>query len=369
MNYLYRIMVIVLLFASSVKAENIFIDPQDGYLDASRWLFEHSGFLPVPIVITEPAVGFGLGVALVFMDKSHDKPREGHFAPPTVKGLGGFGTENGSRGAFGFYIKNWDEDRWRYMGAVAGVGMNLDFYGAAGFPGKNQKFAYDLDGFFIVQDIRRRLGESNFFAGLRYIYSDLKTELENAGPLLSGLENENKNGGLSVLLIYDSRDNTMSPLSGAQVTLNYNSYSESLGGDLNYQIGSLDAQYFWKWSELWGGAFRLLGKWSTGGVPFYAKPFIDVRGIAKQRYQGDYALSSELEFRYHLHPRWQVSVFGGGGKAVTDTSYLDGSETAGTYGAGFRYLIARLVGFQMGLDIAQGPEETVFYIQAGSAWF
>jgi hypothetical protein len=36
--------------------------------------------------------------------------------------------------------------------------------------------------------------------------------------------------------------------------------------------------------------------------------------------------------------------------------------------AGFRYLIARRLGIYMGIDIARGPEETAFYIQAGSAW-
>ncbi|WP_456404051.1 hypothetical protein [Thiolapillus sp.] len=42
------------------------IDPQDGYLDASNWLATRTGFLPVPIIITEPAVGYGGGLALAF---------------------------------------------------------------------------------------------------------------------------------------------------------------------------------------------------------------------------------------------------------------------------------------------------------------
>jgi hypothetical protein len=36
---------------------------EDGQLDISNWLIERKGFLPVPIVITEPAVGLGGGVA------------------------------------------------------------------------------------------------------------------------------------------------------------------------------------------------------------------------------------------------------------------------------------------------------------------
>ena len=32
------------------------IDPKDGKFDASDWLLKHSGFLPMPILITEPVI-------------------------------------------------------------------------------------------------------------------------------------------------------------------------------------------------------------------------------------------------------------------------------------------------------------------------
>jgi len=42
------------------------IDPKDGKFDAGDWLLHHRGFLPVPIIVTEPAVGYGGGAALLF---------------------------------------------------------------------------------------------------------------------------------------------------------------------------------------------------------------------------------------------------------------------------------------------------------------
>lgn len=33
-----------------------------------------------------------------------------------------------------------------------------------------------------------------------------------------------------------------------------------------------------------------------------------------------------------------------------------------------RYLIARKLGLYAGLDVARGPEDTVVYLQIGSAW-
>ena len=44
-------------------------DPDDGGIDMSRWLLEHKGFLPVPIIISDPAVGYGGGLALVFFHR------------------------------------------------------------------------------------------------------------------------------------------------------------------------------------------------------------------------------------------------------------------------------------------------------------
>ena len=47
-----------------------FRDPDDGWFDASGWLLENIvGFMPVPIIITEPAVDNGLGLAGVFFHK------------------------------------------------------------------------------------------------------------------------------------------------------------------------------------------------------------------------------------------------------------------------------------------------------------
>ncbi len=60
-----------------------FIDKEDGWLDASEWLIENAyGFLPVPIIITEPAVDNGLGLAGIFFHKpkpDDPKPEEGEF--------------------------------------------------------------------------------------------------------------------------------------------------------------------------------------------------------------------------------------------------------------------------------------------------
>jgi len=93
-----------------------------------------------------------------------------------------------------------------------------------------------------------------------------------------------------------------------------------------------------------------------------------LRGIPSARYQGKSVAMSEAELTYQFNARWGVNLFAGLGKASNEFSDLTTSSSRISKGFGFRYLIARRYGFNMGLDIAKGPEETVLYIQAGSAW-
>ncbi len=55
---------------SSTSIWDSFIDPMDGKFDVSNWLLEKKGFLPVPIITSDPAIGYGGGAALLFFHES-----------------------------------------------------------------------------------------------------------------------------------------------------------------------------------------------------------------------------------------------------------------------------------------------------------
>jgi len=115
-----------------------FRDPEDGAFDLSDWLINKRGFLPVPIIITEPAVGYGGGVGLLFFHRKeedlHVEDRGGEggtkFNPPSITGIAGFGTENGTWGGALFHRGHYKEDTWRYQGALGYANANLRFYGS-----------------------------------------------------------------------------------------------------------------------------------------------------------------------------------------------------------------------------------------------
>jgi len=76
----------------------------------------------------------------------------------------------------------------------------------------------------------------------------------------------------------------------------------------------------------------------------------------------------ETELIYRMDSRLVAITFAGVGRATPSKSDFSSATNRDTRGVGFRYHIVHRYGFEMGADLAWGPEDTVFYITAGSAW-
>ena len=85
--------------------KDTFLDPSDGQLDLSHWLLEKEGLLPVPVIITEPAIGYGGGMAAIYF---HDKIGAKKGAPPSVSAIVGAATENGTWFVGGGHMGIWE---------------------------------------------------------------------------------------------------------------------------------------------------------------------------------------------------------------------------------------------------------------------
>ena len=126
-KYFVFTLLIITNSVSSASMMDGFTDPQDGMFDVSHWLAEKKGFIPVPIIITEPAIGYGLGAALVFLHdplagrvpdeetyNPQSKNTEGKLTPPSISALFGMYTENDTWMAGGVHMGVWKNDNIRY---------------------------------------------------------------------------------------------------------------------------------------------------------------------------------------------------------------------------------------------------------------
>jgi hypothetical protein len=86
------------------------------------------------------------------------------------------------------------------------------------------------------------------------------------------------------------------------------------------------------------------------------------------RYQDDVSALVEAELRWNVRGRWHLVGFGGTGRTGNAFDELSDSDSINAYGGGFRYLLARRLGLQAGIDVGFGPDDTAWYIQVGNAW-
>jgi hypothetical protein len=351
----------------------VFRDPEDGRLDMSEWLLTKKGFLPIPIIITEPAVGYGGGLVLAFFSQPLGAGAgDSHtYSPPLIAAAAAFYTSDGSAGGGAFLFYPFRHDQFRYLGALGGASLNLDFYGFdPEGPLADNPVGYTLDPKFLVQRLQGRIKRTPVFAGLHYLYMHTKTAFDVALPeevperdLKLGL------GGLGTSLEYDTRDNLLDARRGMDITASGTWYQKAFGSDLAFERYQVQGLFYWQPESRWGYGLRVDSRFSSDDAPFFMKPFLSMRGLASGQYSNDVTLLTEGELRYAVDPRWTILGFGGGGRVGETLGDLGSAATVGAGGVGFRYLIARKLGLGSGVDFALGPGgEFAFYIQAGSAW-
>ena len=354
------------------------IDEADGMLDMSEYLSDNRyGFLPVPVVITEPAVGYGGGLFGLFL---HDTPDSeagknhpgGKTIPPAVTAFGGGATQNGTWFVGGGHRHSWNHDHIRYLVMLGYADINLDIYSGdvAGFS-QNRSISTRTKGYGGLQKLLFRVGDSPVFVGASQVYA--KTDISTDSPLVNRvwqrvLGQQSTSSALGVVAEYDTTNNFFYPKKGLSLQGEYRFYRSMLGGDYQYNQFSLNGKYFIPLSRTltlaFAGDYQSLTHHDRHLTPM-ARPYIALRGIASYRYQGDYVNTVQTQLAWEFQPRWILQGFVGIGSAADEAHGLwEQTETA--WGTGFRYLIARQYGLHTGIDVAFSEHQQAVYFNVGS---
>lgn len=364
---LFLLLFTTVLFAQrSESNSSSFFDTKDGMLDASEYLSQAYGFMPVPTIITEPAVGYGLGFGLIYL---HDgfigkKSAAGRRIPTSISGIVGLGTQNGTKFGGAFHIGYWLDDTIRTISFVGYANVNVDV-----FARNNRALSTNIKGPLAYQAVKFRVMDSGFFLGGGFLYAQVNSTLNNR------IKREDTIAALQCIAEYDTRNNTLSPSKGYFLSAKANIFSKAVGSDNDYQrYMSRGLFYFPVTKKLNLNLSVSLENLRGDEAPFYAYPFIVLRGMPAMKVQGENVLSNEMEVSWNFANRYDAIVFGGVGKAFgTDqfqTNDVSFAKAANHYtkGIGFRYLIARKFGLKMGVDVASSEYDQALYIQFGSAW-
>lgn len=377
-----------------------FKDPVDGRFDLGEHLAENAyGFMPIPIIITEPAVGYGGGVVGLFLHETEEEKSArkqlalssydggAQLMPSAITVVGAAGTQNGTWFAFAGHQHSWFKDAIRYT-VGGGVGKaNLDIYGATPafelfgkpIPSQPYKFGTESKGAGILQQLKFRVARTPLMLGIKQIAAITSVELEFDLsrfdiPNLTIPLDDIVTSGLGLIGEYDTRDNIFYPTKGYMVGVEYMIYDEKLGSTYSYQHLTIDGEVYIPIAERWTLAF-------AGDYQYYnssevvlsptVKPYVGLRGVASYRYQGDDIITLQSQVTYDIDNRWSVSAFYGAGMARVENDLTNEitDNNIDAYGAGFRYQIARRYGLRLGMDLAFSSDgENAIYFNVGSGF-
>ena len=353
-------------------------DSLDGAFDLSDYIIDANGFIPVPIIITEPALGgFGFGFVPVFLKRqapfidSVNGTVKITPVPPNITGGIGLYTLNKTWVLAGFRSGTFRKSRIKYLIGGGYGNINMSYYRTVQQLGEKE-FAFNIKTPMLMLQAIKRIGISNWYAGLKYLF--LKTDVEYTGNRLlppgwiKPIEYSSIVSQLGAVTEFDNRDNIFTPNSGLKLHADIICSDNILGSDYDYWRSNYYMYAYKALSKKLVGGWRIDGQQAFEDPPFFMKPYVDMRGIPSNRYSGNADILTEVEFRWDFYKRWSIMGYGGTGKAFDKWSEFGPAELVYSYGTGFRYLVARKFKLRMGVDIARGPEEFAYYIVFGSTW-
>jgi len=350
-------------------------DSLDGAFDLSDYIIYAHGFIVVPTVITEPALG-GIGGAIVpvFLKKHApviDENGKKRIVNPDITGAIGMYTENKSWMVGGFRSGSLIKSRILYR-VMAGYGdMNLSFYANNLPSGNDQEFKLNFKSTIFYTQWLKQFNNPKWSAGPQYLFLNSKIKLPDLDlppPFVDPKDIKSTISQLGGAIQFDGRDNIFTPDKGIRLQSDFFWSDDAIGSDYDAWRLNLSAIGYYPIAKKLIGGLRVEGEQAFGSPPFYLLPGINLRGIPAARYQGKTSIVTEAELRWDVYKRWSLMGYGGLASAFNDWDKAFAKPVVYSYGTGFRYLLARKFKLRMGVDVAKGPEDWAYYIVFGSNW-
>jgi hypothetical protein len=332
-----------------------------------------------PIPINSPAVGAGLewAAARVFPLNKEDR-----ISPPSVLGVGGAFTNNGTRAiAAGgrLYMK---EDRYRIAGGIGGASVKLDVYGVDRAAGDRGSFVpLNTEGGGFIGEFLFGL-KQDLFIGLRGQYRDLKLSLdrermdssdirsqppEQVANVVSELSEQlfrQQTVSIGPRFLWDSRNDVFYPKKGLVMEAGADFFAHGLGSKWDYQYYKIAFNKYNQLGEHQVLAFRGMGCAAAGDrVPIYDLCLFgamnDLRGYPAGRFQDRRMFATQGEYRLMLPVhgflgRFGVVAFGGFGGVAGKFSDIGFDDLLPAGGGGLRFRLVKKYPINFRVDYGFG---------------
>ena len=334
--------------------------------NSAALLGQKGSWVLAPIPISNPTLGAGLQAVLLYL---HPKTNEGSDIPNTTSGVTGMYTDNKSWAAGAFHDGNWANDTYRYRVFLMAGDFNLKFYGIGDDSlFLNRPVGYDMKALVLGSRLLRRVpGTQSWYVGAEYQYMETEIGFNLSGltPQLPDVSRPIQSAGMGLVALHDSRDDNYYPRHGHLFQFKWSDYGETWGGDYEYSnLTSFYNQYMPLASDT-TLALRANLQHNNGDAPFFALPFLDMRGFSRDRYRDQNTLSLHAEVRHKFLPRWGMVLFSEAGWHAEKTSTLIKGDAITSYGAGLRWQVTEDKAMHFAVDVAYSDGDAVTYIRVG----
>jgi hypothetical protein len=173
-----------------------------------------------------------------------------------------------------------------------------------------------------------------------------------------------KSNGLGLYILYDSRDNQYSPLTGQVFKAHNVAYREGFGGKVSFDALSADYQNYIPYRGEHVVALHVRGRW-TKDAPKSGYSSVDLRGYTRGQYLAPHMTMVEAEYRHMIYKKWGAAIFGG---VVALYGNDSGDERDDFYPAGGVGIVYQINDAKMVVraDYAVGKDGNHgFYLQLG----
>ena len=333
-------------------------------------------FVIAPLPISSPALGTGIVPILGYI---FPLSRKDEVSPPSVIGMAGLVTNNGSR-AFGAYADLFmRENTFRLTASYGRGNLNYDLYGIGLAEGNaGRKLPLQQIGQVFRGELLRRVGW-DVFVGLRFwtgsseilLGSTSDTTSEPALPPDIGLHTALRALGLHVQR--DTSPNRFYPTSGTVLDFTSDVFSQDLGSKYSFQAYRFTFDKYGSLSKNQVLAYNLFVCGTGGDPPFYGNCIYginnELRGYTAGRYLDRYMFATQLEYRLTLPKRFGLVGFGGVGEVVPGgTQFFRISNFLPGGGGGLRFQLSKAYRVNLRADFARGKDTWTWSMGIGEAF-
>lgn len=333
--------------------------------DDSELKLQRGNTVVVPIPISNPTLGTGLvvGAAYFYGQTAEQQGQQ----PASLTAAGGLYTNNDSRALVLGQQNYWGSDRWRFTGAIGAADLRLSL-AVPDAAGNKENLDWEIEGAFLFAKLARRIG-GNWYGGiqLRAIDADQALTLGDASGDFD-VDANIHSVGAGALVEYDSRDMPINSYAGRYLMLDVLFNDEAFGSDDTYQNYSAAWRSYHTVREGLVLAFELEACAREGRTPLWDACTIGLRGFSATDYLNKQSVSTQLEARWQMTPRWGAVGFAGVGYSGRALNEEDEHDPVPSYGVGIRFMVLPAKRVNVRIDFARSRDSDAIHVSVGEAF-